>query len=140
MKFKSIALPRATPGVIVVGTMEDEEGKEIKGKLVVPDQSLSLHEIIARFTRGEAVPVGHDVQFHESEDDLEKVAKKDLVDRAEFVDKLKRTQAEFKKQEARNAAKAKKKLEDEALEKARKELQEKGLKPVPGGEEPPPAK
>lgn len=98
-------------------------------KMVVPDQSLSLQEILLRFTRNEQLPIGKDVQFHESDDDLEKVSKMDLVDRAEYVDKLKETQKGFEKQERKKAADIKKRAEEKVLEEARQKLEKGGEPP-----------
>lgn len=95
---------------------------KIPGKvLTVPNQNMSLKEILTRFTRNEALPIGKDQTFHEGEYDLEKVKASDLVDKAEFIDKMKETQSAYKKQElakekAARAA-AQKKIEDEERKK-----------------------
>lgn len=69
-------------------------------KLVVPNMSMSLQEILERFTRGESLEIGRDPVFDEEGDvDLEKMKVADLVDRAEFVEKLKATQKQFDKEE-----------------------------------------
>lgn len=52
MKFKGIAIPQPWPGVMIEGP-----------KQVVPDQSLSLREILARFTRNEALPIGSTTHY-----------------------------------------------------------------------------
>lgn len=118
MRYKSIAIPKPVEGQKFTGV-----------KLTVPDQSMSLQEILTRFTRNEPLPIGNQVNFHESDDDLEKISKMDLVDRQEYIEKLKTTQENFSKQEKKKAEIARKKLEDEALEKAKKEL-EKGASPA----------
>lgn len=89
MKYKSISIPAPSLGEL--------GGRK---KLVIPNQSLSLQEILERFTRKEALPIGRDANYHESDDDLEKVAHFDLVDKAEFSAKLSETQKTYKKQEA----------------------------------------
>lgn len=106
MKYKSIAIPEPSLGVKFTGK-----------KIVVPDQSLSLQEILDRFTRGEPLEIGKDVQYHESDDDLEKVSHMDLVDKAEFIEKQKETQRAYDKQEKRKAAAEKKRLDELAVSK-----------------------
>lgn len=105
MKYKSISVPAPSPGEL--------GGRK---KLVVPNQALSLQEILERFTRKEALPIGRDANYHESDDDLEKVAHFDLVDKEEFSDKLMETQKTYKKQEAERllAARRAKEAADEA--------------------------
>jgi len=86
-----------------------EDFKKIP-KILVPDQSLSLKEILTRFTRGEAVPVGKQGEFDdEADEDLEKLANADLVDKAEFIDRMEQIRRAHDKQE-----KAKAKREAEA--------------------------
>lgn len=107
VKFKSFAWP------------SPDRGRKPVGKsLVVPDQSMSLETILARFTRGESVMVGKDVQYHESDDDLEKVSRMDLVDKAEYTEKLKQTQINFEKQEKLKDQRAKALLKAQAKAEA----------------------
>lgn len=121
MKFKSSSAPKESVGQTGFGP-----------KTVVPNQALSLEEIIARFTRGETLSIGRDVSYHESDDDLEKVSHMDLVDREEFVEKLKTTQKEFEKQEKRKATKLQERLRAEALAKIEaEEKAKKGTSPEP---------
>lgn len=86
---------------------------------VVPDQNMSLEEILTRFTRGETLPVGFDVQEGDADSDnplnidLEKIANSDLVDKEEFINKLRQVQQEYEKQEAEKAAALKAKKEEE---------------------------
>lgn len=101
MKWKSSSIPTPSKGVVYTDK-----------KIVVPNQSMSLEEILHRFTRGEPLAIGREVQYHESDDDLEKVSNMDLVDRQEFVEKLKSTRKEYDKQE-----KARKKAEADRIEK-----------------------
>lgn len=108
MKFKSIANPTASKGVSFKGHK----------KLVVPDQSMTLEEILRRFTRGESLEIGRDPVFdEEGEDDLEKVQHMDLVERQEYVNRLKQTRVDFEKQEKRRAATEKKRLDKLAVDK-----------------------
>lgn len=106
MKFKSRAITKVSQGVTF-----DE------AKIVIPNQSMSLEEILTRFTRGETLAVAQPVNYHESEDDLEKVSQMDLVDKEEYVEKLKQTQKAYKDQESKKAAKERARLEKIAIEK-----------------------
>lgn len=101
MEFKSNAIPGASKGI------------RIKGKSqVVPNQSLSLKEILERFTRNEPLPVGHDVSSDEDGDeDLEKLKHADLVDKFEYIDKLKAVQKEHQEKEDKKAKTAKEKAQ-----------------------------
>lgn len=107
MKYKSIASPEASKGVKIAGK-----------KQVVPNQALSLAEILERFTRGEPLEIGRgEGQYHESNDDLEKLQHMDPVDREEYVEALKRTQKTFKKQEKDREAAKQEELDRLAVEK-----------------------
>lgn len=114
MIYKSLASPGVSPGLVI----KDK-------KIVVPNQSMSLHEILERFTRNEELPIGRDVQYHESEDDLEKIAHMDLVDREEYADKFRETQKAYKKQEAAKQKAAKEKIAAELREEVRKSAESK---------------
>lgn len=106
-KFKSIAWPAPTAGIA--------GGRK---KLTVPNQALSLEEILRRFTRGESLEIGKDGTFDdEGDDDLEKVAHMDLVDREEYVNKLKQTEKDYEKQEKGKAKKERERLDKLAVEK-----------------------
>lgn len=119
IKFKSNACPPVSGGMLIKAKKE-----------VQPNQTMSLEEIISRFTRGEALAIGQEYQYHESEDDLEKVSKMDLVDREEYVNKLKSTQKEFEKQEKRKKTKLQEALKAEALAKIEaEERAKKGASP-----------
>jgi len=108
MKFKCVALPGVRwPGVKYSGP-----------KLVVPNMAMSLQEILERFTRGESLEIGRDATFDdEGDDDLEKVAHMDPVDKQEFIDGLKQTRKDYEKQEKKRAAEEKKRLDTLAVEK-----------------------
>lgn len=123
MKFKSVACPGVSIGSMTKGK-----------KIVVPNQSMSLQEILERFTRNEELPIGKDVQYHESEDDLEKVQHMDLVDREEFMDKLKETQKAFKRQEAQKEKVAKEKIAAEFRKKVEDDLKAAARVKAPGTE------
>lgn len=128
MIYKSIASPKPSEGYKVQGA-----------KLVQPDQSMSLKEIITRFTRGEAMPVSMEHQWNEQDDseldvDLEKLKHADLVDKAEYSEKLKSVKKKWDIQEKQKSAAAKKAADD----KLRAEIAEQLKKE--GGSQPPPAK
>lgn len=101
MKYKSCSIPGRSKGLLI-----DEPS------IVVPNQALTLRQILERFTRNQALPVGRTGSFDDGEDDLEKVGHMDPVDKAEFVEKLKKTQRDYDAQE-----KAKAKARSDALEK-----------------------
>lgn len=70
--------------------------KELSNEVVVlPNQSMTLADIIKRFVRKESLPVAKEGIYHESEYDLEKVAKADLTERMDVLnevrEKVKRT-------------------------------------------------
>lgn len=84
MQFKGKAIPAISVGV----DFTDEED------LLQPDQGLSLKDILERFTRGEALPVGKNGTFGSDDEhevfsvDLEKLMYADLVDKSAYYDKL----------------------------------------------------
>lgn len=112
MKFKKSSIPSPSVGTDYSNVVDQ----------VVPDQNMSLHEILTRFTRGEVLPVGKDVNDGVQEEsdthflanvDLEKLATSDLVDKEEFVNKLRSIQQEYDKQQAEKAAALKAKQKEE---------------------------
>lgn len=101
MKYKSVAT-NVLPWAGVVYTEK---------VMVVPNMSMSLQEILERFTRGEPLEIGQDTAFdEEGDDDLEKVRHMDLVDREEYINRLKHIRKTFDKQQR----KKKKDFEDAA--------------------------
>lgn len=129
MNFKSIASPEITPGVIYL----DENGRRQK-KLTVPNRSLSLQEILERFTRGEPLEVSlGEGTYHESDTDLEKMAHKDLVDREEYTERLRQTQKNYEKQERAKAKKRKEELDKLAWEEAVEAAKKAQASPAPQG-------
>jgi len=85
---------------------------------VIPDQSLSLHTIIRKYTKGEKINVATVDAFYndEGDEDLEKIRHSDLLDvRDRYLD----SKQKFEKLKAENQAKAEaeaKKLFDEKIE------------------------
>lgn len=119
MKFKGKAIPSPSEGLVI--TEVDQ---------VVPDQGLSLKEILQRFVRHEALPVGNNASFGNGQDpegdsplniDLEKAAHWDLVERQEFGEKVAEMKRDYEAQEKAIADKkrAEKAAADKAAEEAR---------------------
>lgn len=100
MQYKKSSLPEPWEGVDYTNEIDQ----------VIPDQSMTLEEILTRFTRGETLPVGMEFADGDEEGDnplgvdLEKVKNSDLVDKAEFIEKLKDVQRQFDEQEQKKAA------------------------------------
>lgn len=118
MLFRAIASPKPSKGVKVGGK-----------KLVVPNQALSLRDIIERFTRNEAVPVGREVVWDDdAEIDLEKLSHADIVDKMEYRDEMIAKQKAYQKQEKRKAEKLKADAEAKALEEARQRIEAEASK------------
>jgi len=67
--------------------------------MTVPNQSLSLNEIVKRFVRREALPVMHDGVYEERFGDLEKLKYADIYDRREKAKELKALVDEFNARE-----------------------------------------
>jgi len=93
--------------------------KEVK--LTVPNQSMSLEEILGRFVRNEPLQIGKDVNYHESDDDLEKLARLDPVDKTAYIRKMQEVQDKFQKQEEKRRIALEEKTRAEFLEKLKKE-------------------
>lgn len=114
MKVKANATPKPTMGY--TGTTV---------KLTQPNQGMSLQEILERFTRGETLAIGQPVQYHESDDDLEKVSHMDLVDKEEYIDKLKQTKKDYEIQERKKASKKEAEIRQAAIDKIAAEEKQK---------------
>lgn len=65
-------------------------GQSFKGceVLTLPNQSLTLKEILQRFVRREALPVAKDGEYTEGYGDLEKIARKDITEQMEIADEF----------------------------------------------------
>lgn len=123
VKFKSRAWPDPSPGTDFTNAK----------KLVVPDQALSLQEILDRFTRNEALAIGKDVDFDDDPDlenplnvDLEKLVRKDPVERDEYFLLVKSVTDRFKSEEEGRQKKIvanalKKRIDEAAAKKAEDE-------------------
>lgn len=109
------------------------QGKEhVSGKsLTVPDESLSIREILTRFTRGQSVGGAKEPAFDSGADfdspDLEKVRDMDLVDRDELRSRVlvKKSDLQKKVDDEAKSAKHKKQEEDNLLEQMKKDFKEK---------------
>lgn len=83
MKYKSIALPKPSQG-------ESFEGQV---SLVRPDETMSLEEILLRFSKGESLDIGQKFFYPDTEDeiDYEKMHRMDLVE----IEEIKRGTQEY---------------------------------------------
>lgn len=92
-------------------------GQSFKGvkDRCVPDQSMSLAEILRRFIRREELPVEKQGSYVDVGIDLEKIANADITEQMEVVDDIK---SDLKKKEAH----------DKRLQKEAKEAKEKAEK------------
>lgn len=119
MQFKTTSLRKPSEGLSFIGV-------EV---LVVPDQAMSLEEILKRFTRSEPLPVGFNGRYDddvsdednpEKDIDLEKLVHADLVDRAIYAEKMRAIVKEYEKQEDAKTS-AQKKAAAEAARKKEKD-------------------
>lgn len=115
MKYKSIAAPKPSVGL---------DFSKVK-ELVLPDQSMSLQDILTRFTRGESLNLAHPVEYGSdaslfNDRDLEKLATSDLVDKEEYINHLKEIQSRYEKNEKKKASfEAAKKAEQDRIDRER---------------------
>lgn len=65
----------------------------------VPNQSMSLAEIVRRFIRREPLPVSHEGFYESRFGDLEKLSKADIVEQMSKVDELKAHIKAFKERQ-----------------------------------------
>jgi len=76
-------------------------------RCTVPNQSLSLREIVKRFVRRESLPISQQGLYEERFGDLEKMSKADIFDQFEKVKELKEQIKGFNDREKARADKAK---------------------------------
>lgn len=86
--------------------------------IVVPDQSMTLKEILRRFVRRESLPVEHNGIYAEGFGDLEKMVHEDFVEQEERINEL-RKKVEDGKAKSRKEVDAKAKAKSEADPAAR---------------------
>lgn len=84
-------------------------GKSFKAvkRVTVPNQSMSLKEILQRFVRRESLPISREVVYEERFGDLEKLSKEDIVIKMQKVEELKGQIAAFNKRQKDKAEKQK---------------------------------
>lgn len=89
------------------------KGKSFKGipRQTVPNQSMSLKEILRRFTRRESLPIEKQGVYEDRFIDLEKVQWMDLTEQKEYRDELEQWLHKQNKQRADAAAKQKAEVE-----------------------------
>lgn len=95
---------------------------------VVPDQSLSLEEILERFVRHEELPIGKDASWDDDEEnqvDWEKIQHLDITEKMEYIEAIKETQAKYLDEKRSAEEKERIRLEQEAWEEAVKKAAEK---------------
>lgn len=140
MKFKSIAIPEPDKGCA--------HGKPVRVSIAVPNQSMSLREMLQRFVRKEPLPVAHSGHYgsdgeidpdsdSEFNIDQEKAKGWDLTEKEEFADKVRAKHAEWhaleqekkRKEKAEAELKAKAEWEKKVRIEARKLAKKAGQKP-----------
>lgn len=69
--------------------------KEVR--VTVPNQTMSLHEIIQRFIKKQSLPIGKEGLYNDQYGiDLEKVAREDIVEQMELASKYKERSVKMK--------------------------------------------
>lgn len=72
--------------------------------LTVPDQTMSMRQILARHSRGLPISNGKEPIYHGEDDYIPDPRTLDLVDRQEYAEKLQETVKTYKQQAAEKAA------------------------------------
>lgn len=85
---------------------------------MIPNQSMTLREIIKRFVRKESLPISKEGHYEDRYGDLEKMSKQDITTQMEMAEVLKE-----KIDKGRKASEARKKADQEAAQE--KALEEK---------------
>lgn len=93
-------------------------GQSFKGvkRSVVPNQSMSLREIVTRFIKKESLPISKEGIYSEVHGDLEKIQHEDFTEKMDRINDLK-----SKVKKGQSAEKERLKKEGEDKEKARLE-------------------
>lgn len=107
-------------------------------RVTVPGQSMSLREIVRRYVRREAMPVGVTEGVYETRfGDLEKISKMDLVEQHEHIqslkDAIKAFEVRSEKEENERKASEEKELFAKAKAEAIKEMQKTFADAAPPG-------
>lgn len=121
MKFLAIASPAPSAGLVIKCP-----------KITVPDQSMSLQEILERFVREQPLAIGKHTFGSEGDSDdeilkgrdVEKVGGLDLVEKEDLIREQKDVQKRFEEQEARKKGEKAKKAAEEARAKLRAEIEQ----------------
>lgn len=105
---------------------------EFGKKRTVPNQSMSLQEIIKRFMRKEALPIEKEAHYEDRFGDLEKLSREDITIRHERAEQLKtwadKRSKDYEEKQKREADEKAKKDEEEFVRKVKVV---KGEPPVP---------
>lgn len=92
-------------------------------KRTVPNQSMSLQEIIKRFTRKEALPLEKEVVYEDRFGDLEKLSREDITVRRERARDIKqwadKASKQYEEKQKKAAEEQKKKDEEEFVKKVK---------------------
>lgn len=80
-------------------------GQSFRGvkRTVVPNQSMSLREILQRFVRRESLPIVHEGQYESRFGDLEKLNNEDITVKHERAQELKESISAFNKRQKAKA-------------------------------------
>lgn len=93
--------------------------------VVVPNQSLTLKDIIKRFIRKEALPIQKEGMYEDRLGDLEKMAHEDITDQMDRVNTIKVKLAKIEKNEQEKNSRIKAAAEREQQASKEKEAAEK---------------
>lgn len=127
-----IKILRLYPSVKVTG----QSFKKVVRR-VMPNQSMSLREIVARFTKRESLPLSHEGFYEERFGDLEKHLHEDITEKVDRVNELKSTVSKGRKAEKeRQEADAKTKRDAEVKAEVDKAVAE-AIKPKGPAHSPP---
>lgn len=87
---------------VVIVKAQDYSHVKVK---TVPDQSMSLQEIIRRFTRKESLPIEKEGTYETRFGDLEKIGNMDLTEQSEKIADIKEAVGKYEKRyKAKKAA------------------------------------
>lgn len=115
-------------------TREHDYEKPVGPSLTVPDDSMSIREIVRRFASGLPVHGGR-VGFYDEGDPMPDISKMDLADKQEVIENAKSELEEINQRltahkDARNKAKIRKEYEEEQRQK---EAEKQALNDTKGG-------
>lgn len=94
-------------------------------KFTIPNQSMTLQEILRRFVKREPLPLEHEGTFYDGEYDLEKLSKADRTEQDEVLsnvrDTVKRLKDDISQNEAKEKAAKKARIEAKKAEKLKQQ-------------------